>query len=45
MPVLFSMVGYLQTLTDSKQNYSRNLEKINIMFFGIVLVGTYFAFL
>ena len=45
MPVLFSMVGYLQTLTDSKQNYSRNLKKINIMFFGIVLVGTYFAFL
>ena len=34
------MVDYLQTLTDSQQNHSRILEKINILVFESVLVGT-----
>ena len=34
------MVDYLQILIDSHQNLSRILEKINILVFGSVLVGT-----
>ena len=40
MPVWVSMVDYLQTLPDSQQIHSRILEKIIILFFGSVLVGT-----
>ena len=45
MKVCFSMVDYLQTLTDSQQNHSQISEKINILFFGGVLVGTVLTFL
>ena len=45
MLVCFSRDDYLQTLTDSQQNHSRILEKIDILFFGSVLVGTVFTFL
>ena len=45
MPVCFSMVDYLQTLTGSQQNHSQILEKINILVFGSVLVGTVLTFL
>ena len=41
----FSMDDYLQTLTDSQQNHSRILDKINILVFGSVLVGTFLTFL
>ena len=40
MRVLYSMADYLKTLTDSQQNHFRILEKINILVFGNVLVGT-----
>ena len=45
MPPLFSMVYYLQSLTDSQQKHSRILEKINILVFGSVLIGTVLMFL
>ena len=40
MPVWFSMVDYLQNLTVSQHNNFQIKEKINILFFGSVLVGT-----
>ena len=45
MPVCFSMVDYLQTLTNSQQNHSQILEKIKILVFRSVLVGNVLAFL
>ena len=45
MPVIFSMVDYLQTLTDSQQHHFRILEKIIILVFGSASVGTVLTFL
>ena len=45
MSVSFSMLDYLQALTDSQQNHSHILEKINILVFASVLVGTVLTFL
>ena len=38
--VVFPYHTHLIFLTDSQQNHSRILEKINILVFGSVLVGT-----
>ena len=45
MTVLFNMVDYLQTLTDSQQNHTIILENVNSLVSESVLVGAVLTFL